>query len=112
MKLNLIVTFLFLSLFSYGQTTSTISGKIKDIQNKPIPGATVQITYIPWNKIYNVTTDKKGVFYVSNLSPGGPYTIYVTYDGYKSTTKEISSIDLGNDNKFNLYLYPTTISKL
>lgn len=112
MKLKLLIYFFLLSIFSYGQTTSAISGKIKDIQNKPIPGVSVQITYIPWNKVYNITTDKKGFFYVRNLSPGGPYTIFVTYNGYKTLTKEISSIDLGNDNKYNLYLYPLSISKL
>ncbi len=77
------------------QTSATLSGKILDEQNLPMPGVNVQITYLPLKKTSATVTNDKGAFYVPNLSPGGPYTIKISFIGYKSESRDISSLSLG-----------------
>lgn len=96
-------TFLFILLLSFfsinAQTTSLLLGRVLDEKNNsPIASVDVKITYSPWNMSKSTVSDKKGIFSVSNLSPGGPYTVKFSCDGYEGQTRELSSLDLGSNN--------------
>jgi hypothetical protein len=80
-----------------------LSGKVVNEKNLPIPNANIKITLIPLNKICNTITNKKGIFNIPNLSPGGPYIIEVYLNGYSKTTKEILQLELGRTD-VSLYI--------
>ena len=85
-------------------TSSILSGKVLDEKEIPVVGVTVQITYIPWNKTRDAMTNKKGYFCIGNLPPGGPYLVKFSCNGYEVQTREVSTLDLGNDNKLSLHM--------
>ena len=86
------------------QTSSLLSGKVLDEKNTPVLGVSVQITYVPWNKTRTAFTNKKGIFCVANLPPGGPYSVKFSCNGYEVQTREVLSLDLGNSNDLSLHL--------
>ncbi len=90
------------------QTSSIISGKVLDTKNAPIHGVNIQITYIPWNRIINTVTNKKGIFSIANLPPGGPYLVKFFCDGYREYTREVSSLTLGDSNDLSLHMQQTS----
>jgi len=83
-----------------------LSGKVVNYKNLPMPDVNVKITLIPLNKTCNTTTNIKGIFNMPNLSPGGPYIIEVSLNGYAKTTKEILQLELGRNNISSLYIQP------
>ena len=96
-------TFLFILLLSFfsikAQTTSLLLGRILDEKNDlPIANVDVKITYSPWNSSKSTVSNKKGIFSVSNLSPGGPYTVKFSCNEYEDQIRELSSLDLGSNN--------------
>jgi hypothetical protein len=101
-KYSMKYTFLFILLLSFfsikAQTTSLLLGRVLDEKNVPIANVNVQITYSPWNISKITFSDKKGFFSVSNLSPGGPYTVKFSCIEYEDQTRELSSLDLGSNN--------------
>ncbi|MCE1198609.1 MAG: carboxypeptidase regulatory-like domain-containing protein [Marinilabiliales bacterium] len=88
------------------QTSATLSGKIVDETNLPMPGVNVQITFLPLKKTSATVTNEKGGFYVPNLSPGGPYSITISFIGYKTENREISSLSLGANTEILVRLLP------
>ncbi len=86
------------------QTSAILSGKILDEKNLPMPGVNVQITYLPLKKTSATVTNEKGAFYVPNLSPGGPYTVKISFIGYKSENKDIPSLSLGANTEISVQM--------
>jgi len=72
-------------------TTSTISGVVKDQSGETIIGATVQVTHEPTGTKYYSISNNSGLFVVPGVRVGGPYTILVSYIGYK--TNELRGIN-------------------
>ncbi len=64
-------------------TTSSLSGTISDSQ-ETLVGATIKATHTPTGTVYGASTNASGRFSLSNLRVGGPYTIEITYLGYRS----------------------------
>jgi hypothetical protein len=95
----------FLSIVGYAQVTnSSISGTVKSSNGEKLPGATVEAIHTPTGSKYFATTDGQGGYAIPSLRPGGPYTVKVTYVGYKIS--EISEINapLGNNVTINVEL--------
>lgn len=103
---------LFLIISGYGvmaqQTSAFLSGKVLDETNLPMPGVNVQIIYVPLQKTSATVTNEKGVFFVPNLSPGGPYKVIISFIGYKSETRDINSLSLGTTTDVSVKLQPET----
>jgi hypothetical protein len=102
--LLLIILTLTFSIGYAQQTTSFLSGKVRDENNQPLQGVSVEITYVPWNKTRAAQTNKKGIFSVPNLPPGGPYSIKFSCSGYEAQTREVLSLNLGNVNDLSLHM--------
>ena len=73
-----------LSIMAYGQvTTSNIKGLILDENSQPLPGANVVAIHVPTGTKDGSATNIDGRYNLLNLRVGGPYTITVSYVGYK-----------------------------
>ena len=60
---------------------SSLTGQVKDDQNTPLPGATIQLT--SKRDTLSATADRRGTFAFKGL-PNGNYSIKVTYVGLRS----------------------------
>lgn len=80
----LLILFSVLSLSAFSQTSSSISGTIKD-GKEVIVGATIQIK----DAKIGATTDQSGNYEIKNVQPGS-YTIIVSYIGFIKESKNIA----------------------
>ena len=66
------------------EARGVITGRVSDIANNALPGATVHIE--PHST--TVVTDREGAFTVSNVAPGD-YTVEITYVGFQPEKKSV-----------------------
>ncbi len=101
MKKVILLFIFFLTLAGYAQvTTSAISGTVKSSAGKALVGATVEVKHLPSGSKYYDTTDDGGRFGIPAVRPGGPYTVKVSYVGFK--TSEITEINASLGSNINL----------
>jgi len=102
MKKVIFIFIFFLTAIGYSQVTSSaMSGTVRTNTGEGLPGATVEVLHKPTGTKYFSTTDESGRYNVQGIRPGGPYTLKVTYSGYK--TSEVTEINapLGNNLTVN-----------
>ena len=90
--------------WSQGATTAAMSGVISDKTGAGLPGATVIAVHTPTNTQYVTPTNSEGRFNIQNMRVGGPYTIKVTFVGYKDLVREGVSLSLGQNLRFDQQL--------
>src|ERR1700759_332086 len=78
------------------ETTSQMLGSVTD-GNQALSGATVTALHNPTGTKYVTTTRKDGRFNIAGLRVGGPYTLTVTYVGFKTETQENIFLSIGQD---------------
>lgn len=101
MKKVIFLFILFLTFAGYGQvTTSAMSGTVKSDDGKLLAGATVEAKHLPTGTKYYDTSDSGGRFGFTAVRPGGPYTIKVTYVGYR--TSELTDVNATLGSNINL----------
>ena len=88
--------------WSQGTTTAAMSGVITDKTGAGLPGATVIAVHTPTNTQYVAPTNSDGRFNIQNMRVGGPYTVKVTFVGYKDITREGVNLTLGQNLRFDL----------
>lgn len=76
-------------------TTSNIGGIVESQAGEKLTGATITVTHVPTGTVYKTVSTKDGRYSLSNLQPGGPYTIEVSYVGYGSVKRENVYLNLG-----------------
>ena len=77
---------LFFTVHAHSQITSAeIKGNVKDASGESIPGVQVMVKHIPTGQIINVRTDVNGIFFLSNLKPGGPYEVNFKLSSYQES---------------------------
>lgn len=79
----LLILLTFISFGALAQTTSSISGRVKD-DIEAITGATIQLKEFK----AGATSDQSGYFEIKNIQPGS-YTLVVSFLGYIKETKTI-----------------------
>jgi len=84
-------------LFGQGLTSASISGVVKDPNGETLPGANIVAVHKPSGTQYGTTTRANGHYTLKNLRVGGPYTITVSFVGYKKTSKTDVNLELGQD---------------
>lgn len=94
---------LLLSLSSvYAQvTTSSMTGTIRDAKDVII-GGSVKATHLPSGTTYGTSTNAQGRFSISNMRPGGPYSVVVTYIGYQQSKTDNVYLKLGEPFVLNV----------
>ncbi|MBS1947612.1 MAG: TonB-dependent receptor [Bacteroidetes bacterium] len=87
----------FSSFFLFAQeTTSQILGTVTE-GTTALAGATVVALHVPSGTKYVTTTRKDGRFNLAGLRVGGPYTITVTYIGFKEEKQDNITLSVGQD---------------
>ena len=94
--------------WSQGATTAAMSGVITDKTGAGLPGATVIAVHTPTNTQYITPTNSEGRFNIQNMRVGGPYTVKVTFVGYKDLVREGINLTLGQNLRFDQKLNDTS----
>ena len=78
-----------------GQTSSgTISGRVVDSTDQPVPGATVTLIKSDTGASQTLTTDRMGEFVFASIQPG-IYNLTVDLQGFKQSTRENINVVFG-----------------
>jgi outer membrane receptor for ferrienterochelin and colicin len=110
--LHFTIAMLLLPVLTFAQnTTGSISGSVKADNGEVLVGATISVLHIPTGTVYNAQTKKSGLFDVSNVQPGGPYAVTVSYVNYQSDKKEDIYVALGEVLRLDVTLF-SKIDKL
>ena len=86
------------------ETTSTLSGSVNDEKGGKVPGATIQATHIPTGAVSKTQSNNKGLYILTNLKPGGPYTIIISFVGHAEQKAENVNLSLGSNPDLNIFL--------
>jgi hypothetical protein len=101
--------FIFLFLFSIVSvtaqiTTSNIKGVVLDESAAPFSGANIIAVHTPSGTKIGGITNFDGRYNLLNMRVGGPYTVTVSYVGFKSQTFDNLYLDLGKAFNLNVTL--------
>ena len=103
--LHFTIAMLLLPVLTFAQnTTGSISGSVKADNGEVLVGATISVLHIPTGTVYNAQTRKTGLFDVSNVQPGGPYAVTVSYVNYLSEKREDIYVALGDAVRLDVIL--------
>lgn len=90
--------------WSQGVTTAAMNGVISDKTGMGLPGATVIAVHTPTNTQYVVPTNSDGRFNLQNMRVGGPYTVKVSFVGYRDVQRDGVFLSLGQNLRFDVKL--------
>ncbi len=90
--------------WSQGTTTAAMNGVISDKTGAGLPGATVIAVHTPTNTQYVVPTNSDGRFNLQNMRVGGPYTVKVSFVGYRDVQRDGIFLSLGQNLRFDVKL--------
>jgi hypothetical protein len=100
-----IFLYLFFTLFTYAQVTSSaLAGQVLSIKNEPLIGAAVTTKHEPTGTIFRAIVDENGHYQLENLIIGGPYSVKISYIGYKDNEKNNIFLSLGKTSKVDMSL--------
>ena len=102
--LGLVFAFIFVSKGLAQETAATLSGLVSDDKGNPIAGASISVLHEPTGARSAAQTNKKGLFVIPNLKPGGPYTIKISFVGFSEQTLDNINLTLGNNPDLNIGL--------
>lgn len=85
-------------------TTGSISGTVKDPKGTDLPGATIEVLHVPSGSVYRGTSGKNGIYNIPSLRIGGPYTVTITFVGFKKEEITEVYVQLGEASKINVVL--------
>lgn len=102
-----VIAFAFTITATAQLTTSAIRGQV-EYNDESLPGATVVLKHLPTGATYGTTTNLSGIYNLSNLNPGGPYTLTISFIGYDSYIKEELFLSLGQTLQLNAKLSETS----
>jgi len=84
-------------------TSSSITGTIKDAKGA-LPGASVKATHTPSGTVYTAVSNKDGLINLPGMRIGGPYTVEVSFIGYKKSILTNIYLQLGQPYLVNAVL--------
>jgi Carboxypeptidase regulatory-like domain len=93
--------FLAAAAHAQGVTTGSLVGKVVDVQQKAVSGASVIAIHLPSGTSYETTTRADGKFSIPAVRVGGPYSVTVAFSGtgaaaFQPETQENIEVALGN----------------
>ena len=100
----ILVALLFPALTIAQTTTSSLGGSVKTNTGEPLVGATVTVTHEPTGTVTRVQSRTGGRFDVSNLNPGGPYSVEVSFINFATEKRSDIYLSLGDSYKVDLVL--------
>lgn len=108
-RLRLLLMFSMIALLTGGfvraqETTATLNGIVYDSKGAPVPGASVVVKHEPTGYSTGSQTNSKGIFVIPNLKVGGPYTVKISFTGYKEETVSDLNLTLGDNPEVSVGL--------
>lgn len=108
-RFRLLLTLCMIGLLATGtvraqETTATLNGTVYDSKGAAIPGASVVVKHEPTGYSTGTQTNNKGIFVIPNLKVGGPYTLKISFTGYKEETISDLNLILGENPAVNVGL--------
>lgn len=97
------------SIYGQGVTTSSMSGVVKDKDGAPVYGANVIAKHVPSGTLFGAATRADGRYNILGMRVGGPYSVTVSYVGYKTEPKENITLTLGQESKLNFVMYEESL---
>ncbi|MCF6213636.1 MAG: TonB-dependent receptor [Flavobacteriaceae bacterium] len=85
-------------------TTASVKGAVTDEQGEALPGASIVAVHIPSGTKYGTVTQFNGSFNIPNMRIGGPYSITVSFVGFKTEKDENIHLQIGQKLKLNYVL--------
>jgi hypothetical protein len=111
MRQNLLKSILVVVLLAFGLgelsaqvTTSSIQGQVLDGQGEVLPGANIVATHEPSGTRYGAVSNLDGRFNIANMRIGGPYTLAISFIGYRSSSYAGVVLNLGTPYVLNATL--------
>ncbi|MBM4167760.1 MAG: TonB-dependent receptor [Ignavibacteria bacterium] len=95
--------------FAQGVTTAGMTGLVTSDKGEPLAGANIIVTHEPSGTRYGTATRVNGQFNLPNMRIGGPYTVAVSYVGYKKESKTEIFLALGQDSRIDFELVEEAI---
>lgn len=89
-KVSFLVVMLLLTTFAtFAQvTSSTITGSVRGEDKKALEGASVVAVHTPSGTRYSTSASKDGSFTLMNVRVGGPYTVTISFSGFKAHVEQ------------------------
>jgi len=91
-------------LSAQGVTTAAFSGLVTDGDGNPIVGATVTALHAPTGTVYTALSRLDGLFNIPAVKVGGPYTVTVSMDPFKTQELKGITLKLGEDRNLRFRL--------
>ena len=89
-------------------TTSAIGGSVVDDERRPLAGATVTALHTPSGTRYGTAAGVNGEFAIQGMRTGGPYTIEISFVGFKTLSANGIFLELGKTFEIRSQLEPDT----
>lgn len=93
-----------------GVTTGSISGSVMDDKNQPLYGANVTAVHEASGTYYGAVTTVSGAFTILNMRIGGPYTVKISFIGFKPREEKDVYIKLGQSVKLSFRMTEEAIA--
>lgn len=90
-------------------TTSAMSGRLSS-NGEPVIGATVIATHTPSGTTYGTVTNADGLYNISGMRVGGPYTVKFSYIGYQTVVFKDVNLELGETDYLSTTLKETSVN--
>lgn len=97
------------ALVAQGVTTGAFAGIVKDVDGNAVMGAQVTVVHEPTGTTYRTLTQSTGMFNVPAVRVGGPYTVTVSYEGFKTETQKDLVVKLGETKYLEFKLQLATV---
>ncbi len=102
--------FFCLSSTAFGTPNATLAGRIRDANDAPIGGATIEVVNVATNQIVVVRTNDDGFYVAPELAPG-IYRVTASQTNFQSAVRERVELNVASNVKANFTLQAGQISE-
>jgi hypothetical protein len=96
-------------IMAQGMTSSAFNGLVTDSDGNPIVGATFTALHTPTGTVYTAVSRMDGLFNIPAVKVGGPYTVTVTMDPFKTQELKGIILKLGEDRNLKFKMALATV---
>ena len=88
-------------VYGQGVTTAAMGGIVTDTEGNPLLGADVVAVHTPSGTRYGASSRDNGQYDILNMRIGGPYSVTVSYVGYREEKMTDIFLNLGQNTRLN-----------